>query len=592
MSTTIPATNALIWISFKPLLKLAIPAAIGCCLTRAGLFPVPASRGASQLVLNCTLPALLFSKIVPSITPENAKAIGPIFLVGSVYMLISMLLGVLVRILFPPPRNFRWGLIAAATWSNWGDVPTSIAQTVCGSAPFSGPQDANLAIAYVAIFILIFYITLFPLRGLSLIERDYSHPARLLSDEEEIERTQRSRLHSLRAARTRVGEVLRRRRSEGAPGGLSAAESTAEKVEGAPHWVEPHDLARTASLRVPPGPATFSPLHRQTTSRSLDAASVREIAGAAHAASPAETTGQFSGTAGLQHRRPSQCRRTERDLRTREHLRTIVGSPTGSVIDDGEITEVGTESAVDDQKDCRAEMERDDQAKRIEEMAEDDDEKDDLQGAVALSEGDACRPFAMSVLLGAKEFGLSLLTPPTISLVVALVCALVKPLKALFTVVPDYDWHPTAPDGDPPLSILLDTATFLGNASVPLGLLVLGSTLGRMRIPRPVSRLPISSICALAVAKCVILPVIGFVFVRALATHTSIVSEDNHVLQYVMLIFASVPTATTQVALTVIFAPEDGESNADVLAAYLIVQYVVFCFSSVILTAVSLRAIF
>lgn len=122
----------------------------------------------------------------------------------------------------------------------------------------------------------------------------------------------------------------------------------------------------------------------------------------------------------------------------------------------------------------------------------------------------------------------------------------------LFTTVPDYGWHPTAPDGEPPLSILLDTATFLGNASVPLGLLVLGSTLGRMRIPRPVSRLPISSICALAIAKCVILPIIGFVFVRALATHTSIVSEDNHVLQYVMLIFASVPTATTQVALTVV----------------------------------------
>lgn len=102
--------------------------AIGCWLTRAGLFPVPASRGASQIVLNVTLPALLFSKIVPSITPDNAKAIGPIFLVGGVYMVISMVLGVLVRSLFPTPRNFRWGLIAAAVWSNWGDVPTSIAQ--------------------------------------------------------------------------------------------------------------------------------------------------------------------------------------------------------------------------------------------------------------------------------------------------------------------------------------------------------------------------------------------------------------------------------------------------------------------------------
>ncbi|KWU46024.1 auxin efflux carrier, partial [Rhodotorula sp. JG-1b] len=542
------ATNALIWISFKPILKLAIPAAIGCCLTRAGLFPVPASRGASQLILNCMLPALLFSKIVPSITPENAKAIGPIFLVGSVYMLISMLLGVLVRMFFPTPRNFRWGLIAAATWSNWGDVPTSIAQTVCGSAPFSGPQDANLAIAYVAIFILIFYITLFPLRGLALIQRDYSHPARLLSDEEEVERTQRSRLHSLRAAQNRVGKVLS---------------------------------------------ATFAPLHRQTTSRSIDAASVREIAGAAHAASPAETTGQYSAASGLQHRRPSQGRRAERDVRMQERLRTIVGSPTGSVIDDEEITEVGTQSGADDPKDSRTELERDSKPRRIDNTDEQDDKKDFLEedgGALSESadEDDRRRPPVVRILLGVKNFGLSLLTPPTISLVLALVCALVKPLKALFTAVPDYGWHPTAPDGEPPLSILLDTATFLGNASVPLGLLVLGSTLGRMRIPRPVSRLPISSICALAIAKCVILPIIGFVFVRALATHTSIVREDNHVLQYVMLIFASVPTATTQVALTVV----NGESNADVLAAYLIVQYIVFCFSSVILTAVSLRAIF
>lgn len=41
-----------------------------------------------------------------------------------------------------------------------------------------------------------------------------------------------------------------------------------------------------------------------------------------------------------------------------------------------------------------------------------------------------------------------------------------------------------------------------------------------------------------------------------------------------------------------IFAPEDGESNADILASYLLAQYAIFIFSSVVLTALTLRNIF
>lgn len=78
-----------------------------------------------------------------------------------------------------------------------------------------------------------------------------------------------------------------------------------------------------------------------------------------------------------------------------------------------------------------------------------------------------------------------------------------------------------------------------------------------------------------------------------------------------MIYFSVCPTATTQCALTVvrcalsvrrsprtddffsqIFAPEDGESNADILAAYLIAQYLIFAFASVVLTAISLNSIF
>ncbi|GAA5922000.1 hypothetical protein JCM3775_003456 [Rhodotorula graminis] len=596
MSSSIPSINALIWLSVKPLLKLAIPVGIGVWLTRKGLFPIPAARGASQVILNVTLPALLFAKITPSINGENAQAIGPIFLVALVYMIISFVLGTIVRLVCPTPRNFRWGLLAAATWSNWGDLPTSVVQTVCASAPFSGPQDADLAIAYVSIFILVFYITLFPMRGIHLIERDYTHPARVLSEEEAEAHAARSPLHSLRGIGRNVGGLVRRRR-----GGRKAAAGRDEE-QGASSVAAGRDEAEKAAADA--AQPTFAPLRRQTTSRSHDAASIREIAGAAHAASPSDVTGQFAGApvtpASETLRRGSFGRRHLRGVVAAEQrLKTIAASRATSAVgdEDEEITEVGTQPPDElDRKDMQLAATRSTSAAAIEEKLS-GDEKDgaalSMQGEEEEHEAaERVRPRWLRVLVGVKGFALSLLTPPTISLVTALICALVKPLKALFTTVEDYDWHPTAPDGAPPLAILLDTAAFIGKASVPLGLLVLGSTLGRMRIPRPISKLPLYSIFALALCKVVLLPVIGYVFVQALVNHTNLVSKDNLVLQFVMIFFSVVPTATTQCALTVIFAPEDGESNADILASYLLAQYAIFIFSSVVLTALTLRNIF
>jgi hypothetical protein len=37
------------------------------------------------------------------------------------------------------------------------------------------------------------------------------------------------------------------------------------------------------------------------------------------------------------------------------------------------------------------------------------------------------------------------------------------------------DFRPTVPDGKPPLALILDTASFVGGVSVPIGLICLGS---------------------------------------------------------------------------------------------------------------------
>lgn len=134
-----------------------------------------------------------------------------------------------------------------------------------------------------------------------------------------------------------------------------------------------------------------------------------------------------------------------------------------------------------------------------------------------------------------------LVSPVTVTLVVALVVALVNPLKALF--VADIDgWSGTriklAPDGRPALAFIYDvsrfylsdlhtrevkfanllstynrhpavhtddtlphtmshakkTTTFLGAITVPGALILLGASFARLSIPRPFSKLPISTL--------------------------------------------------------------------------------------------------
>lgn len=119
-----------------------------CVLTAA--HPRHRSRAASQIVLNLLVPSLLFAKartsvldqccqtlqlpadpppshlhpyslqVVPSITSDNANAIGPIILVGFSLILMNGLMGLIVRSCTRTPHNFRWGILAAASFSNWG----------------------------------------------------------------------------------------------------------------------------------------------------------------------------------------------------------------------------------------------------------------------------------------------------------------------------------------------------------------------------------------------------------------------------------------------------------------------------------------
>lgn len=98
---------------------------------------------------------------------------------------------------------------------------------------------------------------------------------------------------------------------------------------------------------------------------------------------------------------------------------------------------------------------------------------------------------------------IGILNPVSISLFFALPIALISPLKALFVVVDNWTGTriPNGPDGKPPLAFILDTAAFIGAICIPVGLMLLGASFARLKVPRSWGTLPIAAIMALMVSK-------------------------------------------------------------------------------------------
>ncbi|KIM54960.1 hypothetical protein SCLCIDRAFT_1221578 [Scleroderma citrinum Foug A] len=214
---------------------------------------------------------------------------------------------------------------------------------------------------------------------------------------------------------------------------------------------------------------------------------------------------------------------------------------------------------------------------------------------------------------------------PSLSIIISFIISMVPTLKALFVSgVPGVHISP-APDGQPPLAILMNTATFIGGASVPLGLICLGSALTRLRGSHDSWRsLPIASISALAAARLIIMPVLGVIICQGL-THAGVIDSENKVLRFVCMYdvflgcmsppdltytvqFRVVPTnvnitgmmilASSWIGLTGLFPQVyltqiySGTGTATHLAAFLVPQYILMLGTMTGLTSYTLHLLF
>jgi len=180
--------------------------------------------------------------------------------------------------------------------------------------------------------------------------------------------------------------------------------------------------------------------------------------------------------------------------------------------------------------------------------------------------------FKSSVRAIANVLKDSLAHPASIMILLSIVIAMIPWVQALFVTSTQYT-YPTAPDGQPPLSFIMDFASYLGNAQVPLGLLLLGGTIGRLKVERfPKKLLPVP--IAVTFLRLFIFPIIGCAFDARLQKSGLFYGES--ILYFVSNINWCIPPATSILYLTAVYAPQhiDHHIQTDLLALVYIFQYI------------------
>ncbi|KAJ3712908.1 auxin efflux carrier [Lentinula raphanica] len=515
----------LIYEGVMPLLKTYITILIGYTIARIGLFPPAASRSSSQLTMNVALPCLIFSNIVPAFTPSNISAIGPLMLLAVIYILVGFVSGLIIREVCFVPRNFWQGIIIATGMSNWGNLPTSVVQSVTAHAPFNGTTDVELAVSFVSIFIMVYHIFFWVFGAAASLQWDY------LPNVPQGEDANRRVPWNEKP----IGGLVYRLLCSRSPNSDGSSRNTPRKLFGGKknfasgideeHKSIPEDEEKCDNMDVSPYPNT---LEAGTAAAYQQEQDVDPDVQLARRVSRLSTSSRYQPPP---VQRPSQF-----DSSMVSPIHSHNSSATALPLPDPEHT----------------------------------------------SKYARYLPTWLTRTLKSLSV---IITPVTIALAISLPVSVIQPLKALFTDATASggpDW--TGPDGSPPLNFVMDTATFVGDLCIPLSLIILGASFARMSIPKRLSALPIPAMILVTLSKEVMVPIIGIFLTQAFVGN-GLIPKDNLAQRFVAIFLSGTPTAVNQLVVANLYAPEGG---VDTLTAFLVVQYTCMFFSSTALTAIAL----
>lgn len=161
--------------------------------------------------------------------------------------------------------------------------------------------------------------------------------------------------------------------------------------------------------------------------------------------------------------------------------------------------------------------------------------------------------------------------PVSIVTIISIIVCMVPWLKALFVLTPQAH-VPNAPDNQPPLSFIMDFTAYIGQAQVPIGIILLGGTMARLEMKQMPKGLFLAALC-LTIMRLVIFPIIGIAISSKL--YRDGLYYNDQILHFLCNIDWCLPSATSLIYVAASYTKKDSNNHLqlDLLAIVYLSQY-------------------
>ncbi|GME98882.1 unnamed protein product [Ambrosiozyma monospora] len=466
----------------------------------------------STVAMMVFLPALVFAKIVSNIDNSDIKEIGTIALEAVFVIIIQGLLTFLFGVLAGCPKNWYGGLLSCGMFANISDIPIAYLQSMESSNMI---PNVDKGVSYICIYLCMQIIAQFNLGGFKLIELDFRNEIKKRNGDTEASQSIKSNenvaSHSSDATQT-----------EKANGG-----SGSDSQDHDPNNFKVEDNSDLGSE----SPMSLLSLNTEESHSIAEPASLNY-------------------TTSARQRKDTQLSRHP-SIAASLFDNNLQSAPAENMKD-----VVRTYSKYN-------QLVEDEMAKAQESESFKAKPKINMTRIISGIKGHGKAMISLIIT--------STLKPMSISLIFSITVSMIPWVKALF--VTTHQAHlSSAPDGMPPLSFIMDFASYVGNAQVPLGLILLGGTIGRLQVNNmnaKIWKVPI----LVTIFKLCIFPVIGCAVNSKFSKDGLFYNDD--VLYFVSNINYCLPPATALLYLTAIYIPPDQDDafQMDMLALVYIAHY-------------------
>lgn len=520
-----------VYSAYKPIFKIYIIIGIGFFLARRNILTVSTCRDISDAIVTVIMPCLIFDNIVTYIVSSDIKNLGIIFFEGTLLFAIGALLAALIHIVFKSPRVWLGGLISVGLFPNISDLPIAYLQTMSASGNIFTEEEGEKGVAYVCIFLACQVMYQFTFGLFKLIKYDFRDSLNGPEDESKV-------ISTTDSAGTQEAIEDEQPQEHAAELDNAGDKSTVPPTSN--------------DITVPQSEDEVSSLSSSALSRSITLVSHRTLESASN------VMRRLSQMSSNQHYSLNPSISRSADLRKMKSQ---------------DITDVINEYSEYDH--IRA-----------------DDVESTVPVASMLGTSDVYSreeydtlPFSKRAKRQAIEILRNFKAPNSLSLIISIAISMAPPLKALF-VTSNFHIH-SAPDGEPPLSFVMDLASYIGAASVPLGLCLLGATISRLKVNSIIPGFW-KTVVAITAVRLIILPIFGVGLTTGI-NHAGWFLDE--IVRFVSVLEFGLPNATALVYFTAFYTDphSDEHIQMDCLALCLIAQYSILFISLPILVAFTIK---